>query len=172
VDVTILDGDATEHVDSVRALFLEYASSLGFSLCFQNFDQELATLPGHYQRPEGRLLLARVRDSDIGCVALRRLEPQICEMKRLYVQPSMREHGVGRLLAAAAISAARDIGYTAMRLDTVEVLMREAVQLYRQLGFRPIGPYIANPLAGALYMELDLASRTRNQEPGTQNPQH
>jgi GNAT superfamily N-acetyltransferase len=157
VHPVIVEAEDPASVESVRTLFAEYAVSLGFSLCFQNFDQELAGLPGSYRRPDGRLLLARMGDADIGCVALRRIGPQTCEMKRLYVRLAMRARGVGRHLAGAAIAAAREIGYAKMRLDTVEPLMPEAVALYRQLGFHPIDPYTPNPLDGALYMELDLA---------------
>jgi GNAT superfamily N-acetyltransferase len=156
----LIEAEDRATVESVRTLFVEYASSLGFSLCFQNFDQELEGLPGAYRRPEGRLLLARIGEEDAGCVALRKTGLEICEMKRLYVRPALRGHGVGRRLALAAIAAARDIGYSTVRLDTVEPLMPEAVALYRQLGFHPIAPYTANPVAGALYMELDLAGGT------------
>jgi ribosomal protein S18 acetylase RimI-like enzyme len=159
LDPAVVEAEDAASVESVRTLFAEYAVSLGFSLCFQNFDQELAGLPGSYRRPDGRLLLARMGNADIGCVALRRIGPQTCEMKRLYVRPAMRAQGVGRYLAGAAITAAREIGYSAMRLDTVEPLMTQAVALYRQLGFRAIDPYTPNPVNGALYMELDLASR-------------
>jgi GNAT superfamily N-acetyltransferase len=156
LDVTIVDGDVAERVDAMRTLFVEYATSLGFSLCFQNFDKELESLPGKYARPDGRLFLARIGEADAGCVAVRRIEPQVCEMKRLYVRQAMRGQGIGRRLAGAAIAAAREIGYATMRLDTIEPLMPEAVALYRQLGFRPTSPYTANPVEGALYMELDL----------------
>lgn len=139
-----------------RALFLEYAKSLGFSLCFQSFDQELADLPGKYSPPNGRLLLAECDGQSVGCVALHQLEPQICEMKRLYLQPSYRGQGLGRRLAEAVINEARIIGYKRMRLDTVEPMMKDAVQLYRALGFRAIAPYQPNPIQGAMYMEVDL----------------
>ena len=140
----------------VRELFLEYAQSLGFSLCFQNFDQELANLPGDYAPPEGRLLLAEYEGQLAGCVALHRLEDSICEMKRLYLRPQFRGKGVGRALADRIISEARQIGYQRMRLDTVGPVMQDAVAMYRKIGFREIAPYRSNPMAGALYMELQL----------------
>jgi putative acetyltransferase len=139
-----------------RELFLEYAQSLGFSLCFQNFDQELASLPGGYAPPEGRLLLAEYEGQVAGCVALHRLEPGVCEMKRLYLRPQLRGKGRGRALADHIIAEARQIGYQRMRLDTVEPIMKDAVAMYRRLGFREIDPYCTNPIAGALYMELSL----------------
>jgi putative acetyltransferase len=139
-----------------RELFLEYAQSLGFSLCFQNFDQELASLPGGYTPPDGRLLLAEYEGQLAGCVALHKLEPGICEMKRLYLRPAARGKGFGRMLADRIIAEARQIGYQRMRLDTVEPVMKDAVAMYRKIGFREIAPYCANPIAGALYMELQL----------------
>ncbi len=139
-----------------RELFLEYAGSLGFSLCFQSFDQELAGLPGDYAPPNGRLLLAEYRGQLAGCVALHRIDSGICEMKRLYLRPQLRGKGVGRALAEAVITEARAIGYRTMRLDTVEPVMPNAVALYRRLGFVEIDPYRDNPIAGALYMELAL----------------
>ena len=144
-------------IAAARELFLEYAKSLGFSLCFQNFDQELAGLPGYYAPPEGRLLLAEVEGHIAGCVALRKLEPGVCEMKRLYLRPQFRGQGLGQMLAERLIAEAREIGYRQMRLDTVEPMMKDAVGLYRKLGFREIAPYRENPIAGALYMELDLS---------------
>jgi putative acetyltransferase len=139
-----------------RELFLEYAQSLGFSLCFQNFDEELAGLPGAYAPPQGRLLLAEYEGRLAGCVALHKLQDGICEMKRLYVRPAFRGKGLGRVLAERVISEARWAEYTSLRLDTVEPVMKDAVAMYRKLGFREIAPYCVNPMAGALYMELAL----------------
>jgi ribosomal protein S18 acetylase RimI-like enzyme len=142
-----------------RALLLEYGQSLGFSLCFQSFDQELAGLPGDYAPPSGRLLLAEIGGKPAGCVALHPLgdpKDSLCEMKRLYVRPDFRGHQLGRKLVEKVIRAARGIGYKKMRLDTVEPVMGHAVALYRRLGFREIPPYRDNPQPGTLYMELDL----------------
>ena len=148
--------ESPEQVAAIRELFLEYAQSLGFSLCFQSFDKELAGLPGDYAPPEGRLLLATRAGQPAGCVALHKLEPHICEMKRLYVRPQFRGRGLGRALAERIVADARQIGYNRLRLDTVEPMMQAAVAMYRQLGFREIAPYRENPIAGALYMELGL----------------
>jgi putative acetyltransferase len=143
-------------IAQVRELFLEYAQSLGFSLCFQNFDKELAGLPGDYAPPDGRLLLVEYDSQLAGCVALHKLEDSICEMKRLYLRPQFRGKGLGGALADHIIAEARQIGYQHMRLDTVEPVMKDAVALYRRIGFREIAPYCTNPIAGALYMELQL----------------
>lgn len=143
-------------ITQARELFLEYAQSLGFSLCFQSFDQELAGLPGDYAPPDGRLLLAHYNGELAGCVALHRLEPKICEMKRLYLRSQFRGKGVGRALAETIIGEARGIGYERMRLDTVEPVMKDAVAMYRRLGFKEIAPYRTNPIEGAMYMELRL----------------
>jgi putative acetyltransferase len=139
-----------------RELFLEYAQSLGFSLCFQNFDKELAELPGDYAPPSGRLLLAESQGELAGCVALHKLDSAICEMKRLYLRPQFRGQGLGRALAERIIADARQIGYQHMRLDTVEPVMKDAVGMYRKLGFKGIAPYRLNPMAGTVYMELKL----------------
>jgi putative acetyltransferase len=154
--LNLRQAESLAQIAQARELFLEYADSLGFSLCFQNFDKELAGLPGDYAPPDGRLLLAEYRGQLAGCVALHRIDSGICEMKRLYLRPQLRGKGVGRVLAESVIAEARAIGYRKIRLDTVEPVMPNAVALYRRLGFVEIEPYRENPNAGALYMELAL----------------
>src|SRR5579864_7506135 len=143
--VSIVEARTPAQIEQVRTLFLEYARSLGFSLCFQNFDKELAELPGDYAPPDGRLLLAVCETKVAGCVALHKLVAEICEMKRLYLRPQFRGKGLGRVLADRIITEARQIGYRQMRLDTVEPVMGDAVAMYRKIGFREIEPYRANP---------------------------
>ena len=154
--LTMKQAESPAQIELARELFLEYAQSLGFSLCFQNFDQELAGLPGDYAPPHGRLLLAEYAGRLAGCVALHPLGPGTCEMKRLYLRPQFRGKGLGRVLAEAVIAEARALGCRRMRLDTVEPAMPNAVAMYRRLGFKEIEPYCANPMDGALYMELEL----------------
>ena len=152
----IVQAQSSQAVQHARELFQEYAAWLGISLCFQNFDQELAELPGEYMPPSGRLLLAQ-QDSDIaGCVALRKIDEGTCEMKRLFVRPNFRGKGLGRRLTESIIKEARQIGYERMRLDTLPGRMDRAVAMYRSLGFRDIEPYYHNPVAGAAFMELLL----------------
>ena len=151
-----MQAESPAQIAQARALFLEYAKSLNFDLCFQSFDKELAGLPGDYAPPDGRLLLAEYETQLAGCVALHRLDAKACEMKRLYLRPQLRGKGIGRALAEAVISEARKIGYLTMRLDTVEPVMQDAVALYRLLGFKEIDPYRVNPIKGAMYMELKL----------------
>jgi putative acetyltransferase len=143
-------------IEHIRELFLEYAKSLGFSLCFQGFDKELAGLPGDYAPPEGRLYLAEYEGKLAGCAALHKSGAGIAEMKRLYLRPEFRGKGLGRILAERIVQDAYDIGYTKLRLDTVEPVMKDAVAMYRRMGFREIEAYRENPMAGTLYMELDL----------------
>lgn len=143
-------------LEDVRTLFMEYARSLDFSLCFQSFDEEVARLPGMYAPPKGALLLARVDGEAAGCAGLHELEDGIAEMKRLFVRPRYRDLGLGRALAQRILDEARAIGYRRLRLDTIQGTMDPAIRLYRRMGFVPIEPYRSNPIAGALYMELAL----------------
>jgi GNAT superfamily N-acetyltransferase len=154
--LAVIQAETSTQIAQARELFLEYAQSLGFSLCFQNFDKELAELPGDYAAPDGRLLLAEHEGKVAGCVALHRLESSTCEMKRLYLRPEFRGKRLGGALAGCVIAEARRIGYHRMRLDTVEPLMGDAVAMYRKMGFKEISPYRPNPIAGTIYMELEL----------------
>jgi putative acetyltransferase len=153
--LTIRQAHEGQALAAARQLFEEYAASLDISLCFQGFDEELSSLPGAYAPPRGRLLLACRGKERAGCVALRSLEPDTCEMKRLYVRPAYRSDGVGRLLAERIIHEAATAGYRRMRLDTLPT-MQAALQLYRRLGFREIAPYTTSPVEGAVFLELQL----------------
>jgi GNAT superfamily N-acetyltransferase len=153
--VTILPVRTEEQILAVRGLFLEYAASLGFDLCFQGFERELAELPGSYAPPEGCLLLAVDAEGNAGCVALRPLGNGACEMKRLFVRPGHQGQGIGRQLALAIIDEARKIGYTRMKLDTIST-MTETIGLYRSIGFVETQPYTHNSIPGAVFFELEL----------------
>jgi ribosomal protein S18 acetylase RimI-like enzyme len=153
--VQIVPAVTARDVEIVCELFREYEQALGVDLCFQGFEEELATLPGRYAPPRGRLLIAWDGDEVVGCVALRSLGDDLCEMKRLYLRPSLRGKGVGRALATRVIDEARAIGYRAMRLDTLPT-MTEARALYESLDFRRIPPYYPSPVPGTLYMERAL----------------
>ena len=148
----ISDGD----VELARTLFKEYEQSIGVSLCFQNFDQELANLPGDYAPPSGRLLLMRASDQIAGCIALRKVDDDTCEMKRLYLRPEFRGKGLGKPIVDRIVHEARAIGYSKMRLDTMPGRMDQAIKLYRSIGFKEIPAYYDSPFTDTLYMELDL----------------
>jgi GNAT superfamily N-acetyltransferase len=152
----LVDATTPEDLAAARRLFRAYGDWLAVDLGFQDFEQELATLPGAYAPPQGRLLLAKVGGDAAGCVALRPLEPGICEMKRLWVEPGFARAGLGRELALAIIQAARDAGYERMRLDTMPARMPAAHHLYQTLGFRAIPAYYHNPLDGVVMLELAL----------------
>ena len=157
-EITIIPAETSAHIATARELFLEYAGQLGFDLCFQSFDEEVAGLPGKYASPQGCLWLAEGEGEMAGCVAVRPLEAGVCELKRLYVRPQWRGHGIGLSLTRQAIQWAREAGYRRMRLDTIVATMAAAVAMYRQLGFYEIPPYTQNPIPGAAFFELDLAA--------------
>lgn len=144
-----------EDMKYAEILFSEYEYSLPFELDFQDFDKELRELPGKYSEPSGAIVIAFESIIPIGCIALRKIEDNICEMKRLYIKPEYRRKGLGRQLVQEIINIAIDKGYKSMRLDTLES-MEGAVDLYRSLGFNEIEPYIYNPFEDAVYMELKL----------------
>ena len=157
LDVKLSRAASAAEMPLVRELFQEYAHAIEIDLCFQNFEQELAELPGRYGPPEGVLFLARVSGVLAGCVGLRGIGEGISEMKRLYFRPGFRRAGLGRALANAAIEAARQLGYKVVRLDTLSS-MREAIALYESLGFQRIAPYYDNPSGCAVFLELKLRS--------------
>ena len=154
---TIVQAQTPEQVTAARELMIEYAKTLGFELCFQNFDEEMQTLPGKYQAPSGRLLLAYCGGEAAGVVAMRTLdEPGVCEMKRLYVRPRFRGQSLGRMLAQKVIAEAGEAGYMRMRLDTVPGKMDRAIAMYRELGFKEVNAYYRTPVRETVFMELQL----------------
>ena len=154
ITITVAKPDDLVHV---KSLFSEYASRLGIDLSFQDFDREFAALPGDYAPPTGCILLAKEESEAVGCVALRRISEDVCEMKRLYVKPTFRKQGIGGRLAESMMEEARLRGYRIMKLDTLPS-MREALRLYESLGFRKTTPYRHNPVKGAVFMQLDLTT--------------
>ena len=155
-ECVLVEAQTPEDLAQVRRLFRAYADWLGVDLCFQGFERELAELPGAYAPPAGRLLIARIGGEVVGCVGLRPLEPEVCEMKRLWVAPGFGGRGIGRALAERIVAAAREIGYQRMRLDTLPDRMPAAQHLYASRGFREIPAYYHNPLEGVVMLELVL----------------
>lgn len=154
--IKILQAEIPEQIEEVQKLFREYEKWLGLDVCFQGFEEEFANLPGNYAKPDGRLLLASFDGEIAGCIALRKLEENICEMKRLYLRGEFRNSGLGNKLIEKLIEEARLIGYRKMRLDTLPDKMPKAVKIYKSHGFREIPAYYHNPYGETLFMELDL----------------
>jgi carbonic anhydrase len=156
-DVRFTHIESGPALETIRALFLEYARGLDFNLCFQNFDNELAGLPGPYGSPAGRLILCEVDAKSAGCIALKPIQPAgVCEMKRLFVRPEFRGMHLGLKLARYIVEEARAIGYSVMRLDTIRGTMDNAIALYESVGFKEIPAYYHNPVPNAFFMELKL----------------
>lgn len=154
--IEIAAATSAKHIKDARELFRDYEAWLGMSSCFQSFAEEVAGLPGRYAPPGGRLYVAYVNDEPAGCIALREIEPGVCEMKRLYLRDAARGKGIGLRLVERIIADAREIGYAKMRLDTYPPKMGKAVGLYEAHGFHEIPPYYHNPHAGVLFMEKTL----------------
>jgi len=151
----IIAASTADHVRQIQELLREYQAMIDVDLCFQEFEQEVQSLPGKYALPKGRLYLAVLNETPAGCIALRPLNETQCEMKRLYVRPAFRGRGLAKQLTGRVIADARKIGYRQMFLDTLS-MMSDAQALYLSLGFREIEPYCFNPLEGVRYMGLDL----------------
>jgi GNAT superfamily N-acetyltransferase len=154
--MNLVQAQTPDQINLVRALFREYEAWLGINLCFQNFEKELAELPGAYAEPDGRLLLAYHNGELAGCIALRKIGEGTCEMKRLFVRDVFRGRGVGRSLIETIIRNAKEMGYERMLLDTLPPKMNDAIALYRSRGFKEIPAYYHNPVPGAIFMELGL----------------
>ena len=152
----IIQAETPEQIEDARRLFREYEAWLGIDLCFQSFEEELKSLPGKYAQPSGRLLLAVHNETTAGCIALRKIDDEMCEMKRLYVRDAFRGSGLGRKLIERVIEEAKEIGYKKMRLDTLPTQMPQAVKLYESYGFQKIEAYYENPHSETLFMEKEL----------------
>lgn len=144
--------------NDAKDLFLKYANSLNFELCFQNFEKEISDLPAQYSEPTGCIIICYEDDNPIGCVGLRKFSEGICEMKRLYLRNNARGKGIGRVLAEKIVEKAKELGYRKMQLDTIET-MKEAISLYKSMRFKEISPYRFNPVKGVIYMELELEQK-------------
>jgi ribosomal protein S18 acetylase RimI-like enzyme len=158
--LTIVQAETQQQLEDARVIFREYAAWLNVDLCFQGFEQELASLPGKYAKPEGRLYLAMFGEQLAGCIALRKLEEGVCEMKRLFVREAYRGHKIGVSLIDVLLAEARVSGYTRMRLDTFPS-MKQAVALYQAYGFQPIAPYYHNPHRETMFLELLLIDQAK-----------
>lgn len=156
---TIVRAETAEQLEWIRRLIEEYVASLPVDVSYEHVPDELSRLPGEYAPPRGELLLALVDGRPAGCVGLRPLEGDTCEMKRVYLRPEWRRRGIGRAMAEAIVQAARRIGYRKMRLDTIPSL-KPAIALYRSMGFRVIAPYRVIPTSSAFFMELKLEGST------------
>lgn len=154
--IEIIQAETAGHIEQARTLFREYEKWFGMNLCFQNFDEEVAGLPGKYAPPEGRLFLAFVDKKLAGCIALRKLEEKICEMKRLFVRENFQGTGLGKILIGKLLKEAELIGYEKIRLDTFPPKMGKAVSIYRKYGFCEIEPYYQNPYGDTLFMEAKI----------------
>ncbi|MCZ2390619.1 MAG: GNAT family N-acetyltransferase [Acidobacteria bacterium] len=154
--IELINAENPHEIEDARTLFREYEQWLGLDLCFQGFEAELATLPGKYARPDGRLILAYREGELAGSIALRKLEEGICEMKRLFLRENARGHGIGHALIEHIVGEARDIGYRKMRLDTYPPKMGKAVALYQAHGFYEIPAYYETPYDDILYLEKAL----------------
>lgn len=152
----IIQAETAAQIEDARRLFREYEAWLDVDLCFQSFEEELNTLPGKYAQPSGRLFLALIDEKPAGCIALRKIGNDICEMKRLYVRDDARGTGLGKMLIERLIEEAKTIGYKRMRLDTLPDKMPKAVRLYQSYGFQKIEPYYENPHKETLFMEKEL----------------
>lgn len=156
----IFQAESQDQIDAARTLFREYEAWLGLDLCFQGFEEELRGLPGKYALPDGRLFLAYSDEDLAGCIAMRKLDDGICEMKRLFVRDTFRGQKIGNKLIGKIIDEARGVGYSKMRLDTYPAKMGKAVDLYRSYGFHEIPSYYDNPHDGVLFMEIDLGDHS------------
>jgi len=157
----IIHAEQPDEIEKIGCLFREYEKFLAVDLCFQDFEEELADLPGKYNAPDGALLMAVDGKEAAGCVALRKLSDDVCEMKRLFIRPKYRGRKLGKMLAEKIIEEAVKRGYSLMYLDTLEKL-QEAIQLYKSLGFKETNSYYHNPLPGVLYWKLDLRKKEKS----------
>lgn len=159
--IELVNAETSKHIEQTKTLFREYETWFGLDMCFQNFDEEVENLPGKYAKPDGRLFLAYSDKKLAGCIALRKLENEICEMKRLFVREDFRGKRIGISLIDKLLAEAPNIGYKKMRLDTFPPKMGKAVELYKSYGFYEIEPYYHNPYGETLYMEKILEAKSK-----------